>query len=71
VLSPPISISGEAAVQASIPWHLLADGPYCPRFEAQLPMLRQVAIGAQGHQVLERFAALMASLDLVVDLEIL
>ncbi len=35
---------------------------------AKLPMLGQVAIGAEGHKVIEGVVALLAPLDLVVGL---
>ena len=38
---------------------------------AQLPMLFYVAVGTQSHEILERVISLLASLDLVVDLQIL
>ena len=39
--------------------------------KAQWPVLLQVAVSTEGHKVFEGVVALLASLDLVVDLQIL
>jgi hypothetical protein len=39
-------------------------------FEIELPMLFHVAANAQGHEILERVIALLAPLDLVMNLKV-
>jgi hypothetical protein len=60
------------SVGSSVPsWLWLAANPDCRHGIEELPVLSDVAISAKRHKVLERVIPLVASLDLVVDLQVI